>query len=87
MQIVYILLTKLCCGVCYREGIVFATHQEDPNKPVYPPPNLAFLEVLTEFTSKLMKQDKKTVYVLHFILQRIVLIVFESKETCKKKNK
>eukprot|EP00918_Siedleckia_nematoides_P083545 GHVU01183142.1.p1 GENE.GHVU01183142.1~~GHVU01183142.1.p1 ORF type:complete len:1040 (+),score=187.25 GHVU01183142.1:368-3121(+) len=45
----------------HKEGIVFATHQEDSTKPVYPPPNLAFLEVLTEFTSKLMKQDKKTV--------------------------
>ena len=27
-----------------------------------PPPNLAFLDILTEFTSKLLKLDKKAVY-------------------------
>jgi cohesin complex subunit SA-1/2 len=29
--------------------------------PTGPPPNLAFLEIVTEFTNKLLKQDKKVV--------------------------
>ena len=46
------------CGC--REGILFGVNFQDAgNVPV--PPNLAFLEILTEFTSKLMKQDKKVV--------------------------
>lgn len=46
----------------FREGIVFSlTPMEDHNNPGGPPPNLSFLEILSEFTSKLMRQDKKTV--------------------------
>lgn len=29
--------------------------------PTEPPPNLPFLEILSEFTNKLLKQDKKVV--------------------------
>ena len=44
----------------FREGILFATSQgEVPSEG--PPPNLAFLEVLAEFSSKLLRQDKKAV--------------------------
>ncbi|ELU02222.1 hypothetical protein CAPTEDRAFT_182123 [Capitella teleta] len=44
----------------HREGIIFSVStQEDMNARV--PPNIPFLEILTEFTSKLMKQDKKVV--------------------------
>lgn len=32
---------------------------ENPDDPTGAPPNLAFLEILTEFTGKLLKQDKK----------------------------
>ena len=32
---------------------------ENPDDPAGAPPNLAFLEILTEFTGKLLKQDKK----------------------------
>lgn len=48
----------------HREGILFAVNPlENPADPTGPPPNLAFLEILTEFTNKLLKQDKKVVYV------------------------
>ncbi|XP_059146359.1 cohesin subunit SA-1-like isoform X2 [Physella acuta] len=47
----------------HTEGIMFSlTPFENFDKgPNAAPPNLAFLEVLCEFTNKLMKQDKKTV--------------------------
>lgn len=46
----------------FREGILFSlTPLTNPNDPKGIPPNLAFLEILCEFTNKLMKQDKKTV--------------------------
>ena len=44
-----------------RDGIEFAFKYQNPKGPEYPPPNLAFLEVLCEFSSKLLRQDKKTV--------------------------
>ncbi|GIY75962.1 cohesin subunit SA-1 [Caerostris extrusa] len=46
----------------HREGILFTvTPIENPADPLGPPPNLAFLEILTEFTNKLMKLDKRVV--------------------------
>ena len=47
----------------HREGILFAVHPADPPNPdpAAPPPNLPFLEILAEFTNKLLKQDKKVV--------------------------
>lgn len=46
----------------HRESILFAvTPLEDPNDPSGPPPNIAFMEIATEFTNKLLKQDKKVV--------------------------
>lgn len=45
----------------HREGIVFSLSEAETVEGNNPPPNLAFLEVLCEFTNKLMKQDKKTV--------------------------
>lgn len=46
----------------HREGILYTvTPLENPTDPLGPPPNLAFLEILAEFTNKLMKQDKKVV--------------------------
>ena len=49
---------------CFRDGILFSIANVDPTDMTKAPPNIAFLEVLCEFTNKLMKQDKKTVYVL-----------------------
>jgi cohesin complex subunit SA-1/2 len=44
----------------HREGIlVAATPLDNPQDPAGAPPNIAFLEILTEFTNKLLKQDKK----------------------------
>ncbi|XP_013381266.1 cohesin subunit SA-1-like isoform X1 [Lingula anatina] len=46
----------------HTEGIIFSlTPLENPNDPKGAPPNLGFLEILCEFTSKLMRQDKKAV--------------------------
>ncbi|CAH1781721.1 unnamed protein product [Owenia fusiformis] len=46
----------------HKEGILFALNpMENPDDPNGAPPNVAFLEILTEFCSRLMKQDKKTV--------------------------
>ncbi|XP_050542389.1 cohesin subunit SA-2 isoform X1 [Daktulosphaira vitifoliae] len=48
----------------HREGVLFAVGtdegivQEDPSVP---PPHVAFLEILAEFTNKLLKQDKRIV--------------------------
>lgn len=44
----------------HRAGILFAAEhwtQDD----AFVPPNLLFLEILNEFTNKLLKQDKKVV--------------------------
>ena len=45
-------------------GQMFAVNRTAVNvatDPHEPPPNFAFLEILAEFSAKLMKQDKKTV--------------------------
>ncbi|XP_063242671.1 cohesin subunit SA-1 isoform X2 [Bacillus rossius redtenbacheri] len=54
----------------HREGILFAVNPvENIEDPTGPPPNLPFLEILTEFTNKLLKQDKRVV--LSFLDRRI----------------
>jgi len=54
----------------HREGILVAvTPMENPSDPTGPPPNLPFLEILAEFTNKLLKQDKKVV--LNYLDRRI----------------
>merc|ERR1719308_652533 len=46
----------------HREGILVAVNPlENLEDPAGAPPNIAFLEILTEFTGKLLKQDKKVV--------------------------
>ena len=54
-------LILLTSRVAYREGILFAMSDCDDLQPGSPPPNIAFLDILTEFTSKLIKQDKRAV--------------------------
>lgn len=44
-----------------RDGIEFAFKEPNPQGDGYPPVNLAFLDILSEFSSKLMRQDKRTV--------------------------
>ena len=47
----------------HREGIHFTFNTiENPENPLGPPPNLPFLEIISEFSNKLIKPDKKTVY-------------------------
>ena len=52
----------------HRAGILFAV-QEIPDDPTAAPTRLLFLEILNEFTCKLLKQDKKVV--LSFLDRRI----------------
>lgn len=49
----------------HRAGILFAVQQnvDTTADPSAPPPRLLFLDILNEFTNKLLKQDKKVVYV------------------------
>lgn len=54
----------------HRAGILFAVSGgENHEDPTGPPPNLPFLEILTEFTNKLLKPDKKVV--LTFLDRRV----------------
>ncbi|XP_037089129.1 cohesin subunit SA-1-like [Pollicipes pollicipes] len=54
----------------HREGIRFAVDPlENPLDPTGPPPNIAFLEVMAEFTNKLLRQDKRIV--LNYLDRRI----------------
>ena len=52
-----------------RRILVAVNPLENPDDPAGAPPNLAFLEILTEFTGKLLKQDKKVVLLL---VERVV---------------
>lgn len=55
----YLLVFYCCC----RDGIEFAFKEPNPQGESHPPLNLAFLDILSEFSSKLLRQDKRTVYV------------------------
>uniref|UniRef100_A0AAY4EWZ2 SCD domain-containing protein n=1 Tax=Denticeps clupeoides TaxID=299321 RepID=A0AAY4EWZ2_9TELE len=54
--------TREAVATLHKDGIEFAFKYQNPKGPDFPPPNLAFLEVLCEFSSKLLRQDKKTVH-------------------------
>ncbi|XP_066268081.1 cohesin subunit SA-1-like isoform X2 [Branchiostoma lanceolatum] len=54
--------TRQAVAEIHKEGIVFAiTPLDDPNDKEGPPPYLSFLEILAEFSPKVMKQDRKTI--------------------------
>ncbi|XP_041483045.1 cohesin subunit SA-1-like isoform X3 [Lytechinus variegatus] len=54
--------TRDAVAALHKEGIQFSlTPLEDPTNEYAPPPNVGYLEILTEFSSKLMRQDKRTV--------------------------
>lgn len=57
--LIHFLFSDSFCFI--RDGIEFAFKYQNPRGPEFPPTNLAFLEVLSEFSSKLIRQDKKTV--------------------------
>ncbi|XP_065216045.1 cohesin subunit SA-2 isoform X3 [Planococcus citri] len=52
----------------HREGVLFAV-SEPSDDPTSAPPNLPFLEILMEFTNKLLKQDKRMI--LNYLDRRI----------------
>ncbi|XP_010884526.3 cohesin subunit SA-1a [Esox lucius] len=54
--------TREAVATLHKDGIEFAFKYQNPRGAEFPPPNLAFLEVLSEFSSKLLRQDKKTVH-------------------------
>ncbi|MEE6500888.1 hypothetical protein FKM82_003971 [Ascaphus truei] len=54
--------TREAVATLHKDGIEFAFKYQNPKGMEYPPLNLAFLEVLSEFSSKLLRQDKKTVH-------------------------
>ncbi|XP_028831334.1 cohesin subunit SA-1a isoform X2 [Denticeps clupeoides] len=54
--------TREAVATLHKDGIDFAFKYQNSKGPEYPPANLAFLEVLSEFSSKLLRQDKKTVH-------------------------
>ncbi|CAG0884426.1 unnamed protein product [Cyprideis torosa] len=58
----------------HREGIYYAIHanvDDEHADPSSPPPNLSFLEILAEFTNKLLRQDKRVV--LGYLDRRVKL--------------
>ncbi|KAM6960918.1 cohesin subunit SA-1a isoform 2-T2 [Aplochiton taeniatus] len=54
--------TREAVATLHKDGIEFAFKYQNPRGAELPPTNLAFLEVLSEFSSKLLRQDKKTVH-------------------------
>uniref|UniRef100_A0A452QVJ3 Cohesin subunit SA n=1 Tax=Ursus americanus TaxID=9643 RepID=A0A452QVJ3_URSAM len=60
--------TREAVATLHKDGIEFAFKYQNQKGQEYPPPNLAFLEVLSEFSSKLLRQDKKTVPYGEFLI-------------------
>uniref|UniRef100_A0A8C6V1X0 Cohesin subunit SA n=1 Tax=Neogobius melanostomus TaxID=47308 RepID=A0A8C6V1X0_9GOBI len=54
--------TREAVATLHKDGIEFSFKYQNPRGSEFPPLNLAFLEVLSEFSSKLIRQDKKTVH-------------------------
>ncbi|KAF4091293.1 hypothetical protein AMELA_G00035380 [Ameiurus melas] len=63
------LKTREAIAMLHKDGIEFAFKEPNPQGDGYPPVNLAFLDILSEFSSKLMRQDKRTV---HMYLERFM---------------
>uniref|UniRef100_A0A4W3JFN8 Cohesin subunit SA n=1 Tax=Callorhinchus milii TaxID=7868 RepID=A0A4W3JFN8_CALMI len=56
------LKTREAVAMLHKDGIEFSFKEPSPHGEGHPPMNLAFLDILSEFSSKLLKQDKRTVY-------------------------
>uniref|UniRef100_UPI0035900FA9 cohesin subunit SA-2-like isoform X2 n=1 Tax=Myxine glutinosa TaxID=7769 RepID=UPI0035900FA9 len=54
--------TREAVAALHKDGIDYTFKDPNPNGPSFPPPNLAFLDILSEFSSKLLRQDKRTVH-------------------------
>uniref|UniRef100_A0A8D3E7Z9 Cohesin subunit SA n=1 Tax=Scophthalmus maximus TaxID=52904 RepID=A0A8D3E7Z9_SCOMX len=52
--------TREAIAMLHKDGIEFAFKEPSPQGEGSPPLNLAFLDILSEFSSKLMRQDKRT---------------------------
>uniref|UniRef100_A0A3Q2YKT1 Cohesin subunit SA n=1 Tax=Hippocampus comes TaxID=109280 RepID=A0A3Q2YKT1_HIPCM len=61
--------TRDAIAMLHKDGIEFSFKDPSPQGEGGPPLNLAFLDILSEFSSKLMKQDKRTV---HMYLERFM---------------
>ncbi|KAK7922534.1 hypothetical protein WMY93_009436 [Mugilogobius chulae] len=61
--------TRDAIAMLHKDGIEFAFKEPSPQGEGGPPLNLAFLDILCEFSSKLMRQDKRTV---HMYLERFM---------------
>lgn len=65
--------------VLHRAGIHFAVGDVLDN-PTVPPNRILFLEVLNEFSHKLLKQDKKVI--LNFLDRRVSTLLSSRSEEC-----
>ncbi|XP_068572420.1 cohesin subunit SA-2a isoform X2 [Cebidichthys violaceus] len=65
------LKTREAIAMLHKDGIEFAFKEPSPQGQGSPPLNLAFLDVLSEFSSKLIRQDKRTV---HMYLERFMTV-------------
>ncbi|KAL2095190.1 hypothetical protein ACEWY4_009909 [Coilia grayii] len=63
------LKTREAIAMLHKDGIEFAFKEPSPQGEGNPPLNMAFLDILSEFSSKLLRQDKKTV---HLYLERFM---------------
>uniref|UniRef100_A0A672M6P6 Cohesin subunit SA n=1 Tax=Sinocyclocheilus grahami TaxID=75366 RepID=A0A672M6P6_SINGR len=61
--------TREAIAMLHKDGIEFTFKEPSPQGEGGPPLNLAFLDILSEFSSKLLRQDKKTV---HLYLERFM---------------
>ncbi|XP_053474299.1 cohesin subunit SA-2a isoform X2 [Ictalurus furcatus] len=63
------LKTREAIAMLHKDGIEFAFKEPSPQGEGSPPLNLAFLDILSEFSSKLLRQDRRTV---HMYLERFM---------------
>ncbi|XP_041949814.1 cohesin subunit SA-2a [Alosa sapidissima] len=61
--------TREAIAMLHKDGIEFAFKEPSPQGEGNPPLHLSFLDILSEFSSKLLRQDKKTV---HLYLERFM---------------
>ncbi|XP_038837191.1 cohesin subunit SA-2-like isoform X1 [Salvelinus namaycush] len=61
--------TRDAIAMLHKDGIEFSFKEPSPQGEGNPPLHLAFLDILSEFSSKLMRQDKRTV---HMYLERFM---------------
>uniref|UniRef100_A0A4W5NRK1 Cohesin subunit SA n=1 Tax=Hucho hucho TaxID=62062 RepID=A0A4W5NRK1_9TELE len=58
--------TRDAIAMLHKDGIEFAFKEPSPQGEGNPPLHLAFLDILSEFSSKLMRQDKRTTLIYGF---------------------